>query len=999
MSGQLVQELLNGGLVTKRHPTMLAPGELQQADDCVYRQFDPAIHAAPGRSEYNSSALGSVAVKGLAYLPFDRDTDLLLAYHDATLKYSELTTTTGSFNALPDLVDVSDSAAGTMNSIPYGDRYYLAISGTEMRRVGYARPSAQIISCTITNTTSTVTTAVTNGFRNIIVGQYVSGTGVPAGARVTAKASNTSITITSSAAGGPLNLTFADTSFLQTQYAGMRPVTESPTVSTVSGSWSTAADMGAGYYWFIYTEMVMPGPIDDVASGFLESGFTGTMVVGTITTPASEAISVARATNVANTAVNRANAATHWQIYMSDRQVDTRTKPSLATFKRVGDPISIATTSITLTDVNLYQGPRNPSTNTTLTGYTTMVTPTGAYTQHDGTNATILGSLVLGNTFGGFGLVATGAITGGTLAGGETVMGIKIRVFGRYVKVNVRPRTSTGKLGVQKDTQLGDWSTATFGGATDTWGESWATGDFADGTFFVDVIAYANLGATTLGRIDGIDVQVFYTGTSVNRNGSPFRTVTYRSQVGTTVTDTVAFSMPPSATTGDVFQGSLVVNDPTDPPTIRFSLPGIADTFPKPYFLRFNLARKDAVTNIKRVGQVLLVGMRDSIQRVNYLPTELDTSLTDGLAHEDLTVEHGIVGPHAAVSFDMPGAGVLLSYVSQKGIHITDGITSRYMNMDLDWATTVDSANLSTCILRNYPQENWLVLFYAPYGTSHGKNTRALIFPYSPDKIKEGGSLPAVGPIKVSARSAETIVVAGKSYLVTGHQALGKVYVEDQGLTLPSGYTVADEDGDEAAITLSPTFTTRRVYLSGIGRQSRKQRVYAMTDAHGATIEVESTTTVDSQSVGSTNGFGSVSVGMIVTGSGIPPDTVVTAKASSSALTISRPATATVSAPDTVTLSFSSGTVGLTIYGQDIGEALTELETQYQSTEVGGLMVYHADNLKESFHLKFSKVTLPDDSQVNLPIALRMHYFAYLASDEGLESHRGTGAVGGGGVG
>jgi hypothetical protein len=91
----------------------------------------------------------------------------------------------------------------------------------------------------------------------------------------------------------------------------------------------------------------------------------------------------------------------------------------------------------------------------------------------------------------------------------------------------------------------------------------------------------------------------------------------------------------------------------------------------------------------------------------------------------------------------------------------------------------------------------------------------------------------------------------------------------------------------------------------------------------------------------------------------------------------------------------------MTVTGQDIGEALTDLETQYQSTEVGGLIVYHADNLKESFELTYSKVTLPDvdETQAALATAMRLHYFAYLATDKGLESHRGTGAGGGGGAG
>lgn len=979
--------MLDRGLVTKRHPTMLRPGELQQADDCVYRAFDPAIHAAPARSQYNSTALGDPSpIKGLAFLSFDKNTDLLLSYVKTQLQVSQFTALTGSFTPMLDIVLPNDGTE-TMNIVLYGNKYYILTSGSQPRRLFYINPpQLSVASCTISS--NTITTAATKGFRSVIVGQTVTisgGTGaLAAGSRVATKVSDTEITVnpTTGHTNGTGTCVFSSTPFLQGQYAGLRPVTESPTAAVVAGGWSTVSELGAGYYWFIYTEMVIPGSVDDINSGFLESGFEGTMVVAQISTPASQAIQITKTTTV-NTTANDSNVATHWQVYMSDKQLDATTKPSLATFKRIGAPIPISTSQFTFSDSSLNQGPAFPTANTTITGVTTFDNPSGAHTLYDGSSATNAEIATMkGNVYQTFGLVSSGAVNGGTLTGSEAVMGIVVKVYGRRAAGNVIFR-APGKVSVEKNFTLGDWSFKELGSSTDTWGESWTPADFVNGTFTLELRAI-KFGLAGTAEIDGVSVQVFYTGTSVNRNGIPFRTVTYRSQVGTTVTDS-ANGLPPTATTGAIFQGSLVLNDVTDPFSIKFSLPDRADSFPKPYFMRFTEARDNTVTNIKAIGQLLVVGLTSAIKRVNYLPTELTTDPLDGLAHEDLATDHGIVGPHASCLVDIPDVGVVMVYVSQKGIHLTDGITTRFLNVDLDWVNTVDPANINKCIVRAYPQENWLVLFYPPAGTSHGKNTRALIFPYSPDKIKEDKTLPAVGPVKVSARSADMAIVNGKTYLLTGHQELGKVYVEDQGLTLPSGYTVANTAGTEEAITIVPTLKTRRVYPAGIGSQARAQRLYIMTDAHGSNVATPTgDTTANSTSITNVSPTTSIAKGQLVTATGLQKESVVTA-ISGSTVTVSKAALSTATG---VTLTFSTGTLGIRVRGQDIGEAVASLETVYQSTLVGGLIVYHSDNLKESFELEMSKVTLPDTTQVGLETALRIHYFAYMMTSKGQETHR-----------
>lgn len=76
-------------------------------------------------------------------------------------------------------------------------------------RTGSIDPdSFTVASCTTTNNSTTVTTT-SNGFLNVKVGDAVTGTGIAGGTTVSAKASNTSITLSANAtASGTVTLTF-----------------------------------------------------------------------------------------------------------------------------------------------------------------------------------------------------------------------------------------------------------------------------------------------------------------------------------------------------------------------------------------------------------------------------------------------------------------------------------------------------------------------------------------------------------------------------------------------------------------------------------------------------------------------------------------------------------------------------------------------------------------------------------------------------------------------
>jgi len=827
------QELLNGGVVTARDASLLKEGELQQADDLILRPRTPALWKAPGRTRYGQPA-GSAAVKGLRHLAFDNNTDLLLAYSGTSFYSSPFTATTGTFTQMPGTGALPNNGNEFLDVIQYAGAFY-TIQGTgTMRRIAYVNPPSQtVLSCTITDSASVVTTSTTNGFNGVVVGQSVSGTGVAANAVVTAKASNTSITISPSTPGGAVTLTFGTTPFVSSRLAGLDPVDafDSTQVTVISGSWNNSSDLGTGYYWFLYTEMVMPGKIDDPNTGFVESGFTGNIQMQQITNVTTQAIRVTRG-SIVNTSANQRNDATHWQVYMSAKQVDSTVKPSIATFRRIGSPIPIATTSWDFKDTVSNQGPNQPGlavsggSSLATTSHTAFGNPNGALSIHDGSIASTTTNDA-----------AIGLQNYGFTDSGLSVLGIEVEVYGRadpsgaagtkvagFVQLSTKSGTKSSLLyRFEFDT---GWATRTLGGASDTWSPNvaWTNTDLTDTNFQVTVYK-AGSGSTQRLVLDGVRVKVYFTGTSVNRNGVFFKTITLTSQVGIAISESAQLP-PPTASTGDIFDGQLVLNNVSKPSLIQYSLPDQPEYFPGSYYINFESKKKDKVTCIRRVGNALVVGLQSSIKRVNYLPRESDAEFDRGRSQEDLANDHGIAGPLAAVMFDMPGVGTVLAYVSYKGIHITDGITTRELNMDLDWAATVETSldsdgvpYLQRAMLENYPTEYALRLAYVPVGGT--SVTKYLQFSYHPMHMK-GALLPAMGPCSMNARSFCSAILNGVPKLFSGHPTDGYVYLEDSGDT-----------SDDTAAKPAPVLRTRLLFPRGVGGQGRIQRVYFRVGSAG----------------------------------------------------------------------------------------------------------------------------------------------------------------------
>ena len=166
--------LLNGGLVTSRHVSLLEEGELVRADDSRYRANNPALHRAWGRTKYITSngqiAGSSGKVIGLAYCPFDptadgTSDDFLVAHRTNKYYTSVFSARTGSFSG----TTIDNVGTGfQLDSCHANNRYYLFNGNADgvanqVLKPGVGAPGSRrqgLVPVAIGPTTLTVTTSV-----------------------------------------------------------------------------------------------------------------------------------------------------------------------------------------------------------------------------------------------------------------------------------------------------------------------------------------------------------------------------------------------------------------------------------------------------------------------------------------------------------------------------------------------------------------------------------------------------------------------------------------------------------------------------------------------------------------------------------------------------------------------------------------------------------------------------------------------------------------------
>lgn len=313
-------------------------------------------------------------------------------------------------------------------------------------------------------------------------------------------------------------------------------------------------------------------------------------------------------------------------------------------------------------------------------------------------------------------------------------------------------------------------------------------------------------------QIDYIKINVYHAGTTADVS-TLFDAIQIR--VGGQSVITGANGPPPSATTGDIFQESLVLNDVANPSRIAYSMAGNPEAFPSPYILNLQTKDKDRLTCIRTIGSVCVFGLSSQVWRANYLPREEDAEFDRGRCTEVIDADNGILGPFGATKFVL-GGRLSLFYLSRSGPRMTDGFGCETANEDLDWPNTVDLAQLGSAVVVNNADNQEILVYYIPTGGT--TLSKCLRFQYHATHLKNG-KLKAIGPCAVEVVAATTGIAGDGERVLYTLSPNAIVYQENRGFA-----------GAE------PRFSTRDMYHGGAGGEWELHRVLLHTQGMEATL-------------------------------------------------------------------------------------------------------------------------------------------------------------------
>lgn len=271
------------------------------------------------------------------------------------------------------------------------------------------------------------------------------------------------------------------------------------------------------------------------------------------------------------------------------------------------------------------------------------------------------------------------------------------------------------------------------------------------------------------------------------------------------------YDQAPISSTGDVFEGSVVQNDVANRSHLRFTFPGEIHAHNSFNVIDIRTKRKDRVVWIRSLGRSVLIGMDQSLWRVDTLPLPEDAGFQPDRIRTEIDGAFGGVSPLAVAKFSF-GEDSLIAYVSRQGIVVTNGSTWDILSADVDWDSTVNVEQLHKSVLVYNPRRYRLEFYYAPFGVS--SNTKVLYYNVHPSHRK-GNRAKVCGPNNCRALSAfNAPLPSGTFYTFTGH-ADGRLYRE--------GVGTADAAGDGG---IAFRVLTGDLYLNGVGGEATFRRGY-----------------------------------------------------------------------------------------------------------------------------------------------------------------------------
>lgn len=569
---------------------------------------------------------------------------------------------------------------------------------------------------------------------------------------------------------------------------GLEPVTSAPglTHSAVGGTWPLgASQLGWFEYW---TTEVYKTTTEDV-----ESTFTGTVNQVNVTA-ATSTVTITRPS-----AVNPGS--THWRVYRS-------LKKTLAT-DLTGFPVGFLIAEVPIATPSFVDG-GGTAGSLTLPGTGEAFVFGGDFdagtwsnpsnvTADDAAVATSA-SVSIGDDGSTFSIMRAKDFG---FSVGDPITDITVQVEAR--------RTGSAGLGfqltwdggisftpVQNVTLTTGYTTLSVGGL---WGRQWTAVELGNSAFAVLLRAYGTqfgVGGTV--DVDFVKVSVNHGGTTAEQAVEFPRIII---TAGRDAASIGANGKPPNASTGDIFQGSLVTNDVDNPTEVAWTIPGTIDYSPAIYRLSIDTKNKDSVKCIRTLSNVLLIGSESQVHRLNFLPLEDDPEFNTGRAVDLVDPDDGMVGPLAACLFTYHGPRApepRLFYVGRNTLRMSNGYGADTATDDISWFDMLGTSDISRCRAINNERFSEIQVLY-PNTSGVFKILR---LSYHPSHMKDG-KLKVVSITNYSARSAASGVTdSGEKVFFTGH-ADGNIYRENADFIDASGGGI------------TPRAKSREMHLAGLG--------------------------------------------------------------------------------------------------------------------------------------------------------------------------------------
>lgn len=239
-------------------------------------------------------------------------------------------------------------------------------------------------------------------------------------------------------------------------------------------------------------------------------------------------------------------------------------------------------------------------------------------------------------------------------------------------------------------------------------------------------------------------------------------------------------SPPPAFEFMFVHDASIVGLSRNSPRAAYYSEAGFPESYPEFYVVTaFALDEHDRLLCGCSLGRSAALFAEGAVLAVDGLPRVVDGQFDAGQARP-LKGHPGCVGRMAMTPFSVEGEA-RAAWVSPYGVYQTNGETCEPISLDIDWATEVNTAYLSTALLKWNPK--LLVLEFCFDSDGDGANDRVAYIHMSPTHRKANGQPKWSQPTPKRISAIAGGLVGGVYRRYNGHTSDGVAYLEDSGFS------------------------------------------------------------------------------------------------------------------------------------------------------------------------------------------------------------------------